>query len=176
LSEDAASGFGRASGASTSTSRRSKASRIRGIPRTHHDAEVAEELVNDELDRRFFRDRYDAEKIYMAAMADLGDGRHSSAEIATHMRLRHKEVSVRRSSSLIEKGLIYNPIATGAAGPECSRIHSAGAPLGEPDLVPPRCEMTLTLGQPPGTYNGTPLEDILRVIIKAGGQNDHGTS
>jgi hypothetical protein len=82
---------------------------------TLRDAEVAEELVNDELDRRFFRDRYDkateAEKIYMAAMADLGDGRHSSTEIASHMRLRRKEVSVRRSS-LIEKGLIYDPIAT----------------------------------------------------------------
>lgn len=34
--------------------------------------------TNDELDRRLFRDRYDkatkAERIYMAAMADLGDG------------------------------------------------------------------------------------------------------
>jgi len=42
---------------------------------TLRDARVAEELVNDELDRRFFRDRYEkateAERIYMAAMADL---------------------------------------------------------------------------------------------------------
>lgn len=82
---------------------------------TVRDAEVAEELVNDELDRRFFRDRYEkateAEAIYMAAMADLGDGRHSSTEIAARMRMNQKELSVRRAG-LIDKGLIYNPVGT----------------------------------------------------------------
>lgn len=82
---------------------------------TVSDAQVAEELVNDELDRRFFRDRYEkateAEAIYMAAMADLGDGRHSSTEIAAHMRMNQKELSVRRAG-LIEKGLIYNPVGS----------------------------------------------------------------
>jgi hypothetical protein len=76
------------------------------------DAEAAEDIVNDELDRRFFRHRYEkateAERIYMAAMADLGDGRHSSGEIAAHMGMTPKELSVRRFA-LIEKGLIYNP-------------------------------------------------------------------
>jgi hypothetical protein len=76
------------------------------------DAQVAEELVNDELDRRFFRDRYEkateGEAIYMAAMADLGDGPHTSTDIAEHMGMRQKELSVRRAG-LIEKGLIYNP-------------------------------------------------------------------
>lgn len=80
---------------------------------TFRDAQVAEELVNDELDRRFFRDRYEkateAEAIYMAAMADLGDGRHSSGEIAGHMGMKQKELSVRRAG-LITKGLIYSPI------------------------------------------------------------------
>ena len=79
------------------------------------DAETAEELVNDELDRRFFRDRYEkateAERIYMAAMADLGDGRHSSGEISKHLGMAPKELSVRRAG-LIEKGLIFNPIGT----------------------------------------------------------------
>jgi hypothetical protein len=79
---------------------------------TLQDAEAAEDIVNDELDRRFFRDRYEkateAERIYMAAMADLGDGRHSSGEISAHMGMTPKELSVRRSG-LIEKGLIYNP-------------------------------------------------------------------
>jgi hypothetical protein len=77
------------------------------------DAQIAEELVNDELDRRFFRDRYEratgAEAIYMAAMADIGDGRHSSSEIAAHMGMQQKDLSVRRAG-LIEKGLIYNPV------------------------------------------------------------------
>src|SRR5579863_402271 len=79
------------------------------------DAEAAEELVNDELDRRFFRDRYErateAETIYMAAMADLGDGGHSSTDIAAHMRMSQRDLSVRRAG-LIEKGLIYSPIGT----------------------------------------------------------------
>lgn len=79
------------------------------------DAHIAEELVNDELDRRFFRDRYEkateAEQIYMAAMADLGDGRHSSAEIAEHVGMSPRELSVRRAG-LIEKGLIYSPVGT----------------------------------------------------------------
>jgi hypothetical protein len=77
------------------------------------DARAAEELVHDELDRRFFRDRYEkateAEAIYMAAMADLGDGRHSSGEIAAHMAMTQKDLSVRRAG-LISKGLIYSPI------------------------------------------------------------------
>jgi AAA ATPase domain len=82
---------------------------------TLRNAQVAEELVNDELDRRFFRDRYEkateAERIYMAAMADLGDGSHSSTEIASHMRMNQKELSVRRAG-LIDKGLIYSPAGT----------------------------------------------------------------
>lgn len=79
------------------------------------DVEVAEELVNDELDRRFFRDRYErateAEQIYMAAMADLGDGRHTSSEVAVHMGVKGRDLSVRRAG-LIEKGLIFNPAGT----------------------------------------------------------------
>ena len=82
---------------------------------TLDDVEIAEELVNDELDRRFFRDRYEkateAEQIYMAAMADLGDGRHTSAEIARKMGVEQREVSVRRAG-LIEKGLIFSPVST----------------------------------------------------------------
>jgi AAA ATPase domain len=74
------------------------------------DALAAEEIVFEELDRRFFRDRYDtateAERIYMAAMADLGDGSHSSAEIAKRMQMTVKGVSVRRDG-LLKKGLIY---------------------------------------------------------------------
>ena len=82
---------------------------------TLDDAQAAEEVVDDELERRFFRDRYekatDAEKIYMAALADLGDGRHTSAEIADHLGTTQRAVSVRRAN-LLQKGLIYNPVDT----------------------------------------------------------------
>jgi AAA ATPase domain len=75
----------------------------------------AEDLVNDELDRRFFRDRYEkateAERIYMAGMAALGDEPRTSADIAARMGKRQAAVSVRRDR-LIKKGLIYNPVDT----------------------------------------------------------------
>ena len=74
---------------------------------TLRDAETAEELVNDELDRRFFRDRYEkateAERIYMAAMADLGNRRHSSGEISKHLGMAPKELSVRRDKVCVCK-------------------------------------------------------------------------
>jgi hypothetical protein len=77
------------------------------------DALAAHELVTDELDRRFFRDRYDtateAERIYMAAMADLGPGGHSSADIAARMGLTVKGASVRRDG-LLKKGLVYSGV------------------------------------------------------------------
>jgi hypothetical protein len=83
-----------------------------GSPIGIQDARAAEEVVHDELDRRFFRDRYDkatdAEKIYMAAMADLGDGGHASRRIAEHMQMSQAQASVRRAG-LLGKGLIYNP-------------------------------------------------------------------
>lgn len=79
------------------------------------DALTAHEFVTDELDRRFFRDRYDtateAERIYMAAMADLGPGSHSSSQIAAHMDLTVKGASVRRDG-LLKKGLIYSRVDT----------------------------------------------------------------
>lgn len=64
----------------------------------------------------------------MAAMADLGEGSHSSAEIAAHLQASQRELSVRRAG-LIEKGLIYNPIASELDftvpqfGPYLRRIH-----------------------------------------------------
>lgn len=82
---------------------------------TLDDARAALEVVNDELDRRFFRDRYDKatemERIYMAAMADLGDGPHPSGGIAAHMDRTAKSVSVVRDG-LLKKGLIFNPLDT----------------------------------------------------------------
>jgi antitoxin VapB len=71
--------------------------------------------LSDELDRRFFRDRYDtateAERIYMAAMADLGPGSHTSSDIAAGMGLTVKTASVRRDG-LLKKGLIYSRVDT----------------------------------------------------------------
>ena len=76
------------------------------------DVRAAEDLVDDALDRRFFHDRYerasDAEKMYMSAMADLGDDPRPSAAIAERLGMTTQQLSVRRKD-LINKGLIYNP-------------------------------------------------------------------
>jgi AAA ATPase domain len=86
-----------------------------GSPIGIGDSRAAEELVNDELDRRFFRDRYEkateAERIYMAAMADMGDGPRTSSDIAEYLRMTPGQLSVRRAG-LLAKGLIYNPRRT----------------------------------------------------------------
>jgi hypothetical protein len=74
---------------------------------TLDDAHATNEIVNDELDRRFFRDRYDEatemERMYMAAMADLGDGPHTSRAIAERMERTPKSMSVARDG-LLKKG------------------------------------------------------------------------
>jgi len=80
---------------------------------TLDDARAAEEVVSHFLETRFFKDRYDraseAERIYMAAMADLGPGAHSSRAIADHMNAKTSALSVVRGR-LLEKGLIYNEV------------------------------------------------------------------
>ncbi len=86
-----------------------------GSPISVDDVHAAHDLVTEELDRRFFRDRYntasEAERIYMAAMADIGPGPHSSTEIAQRMGKTTRQLSVRREA-LLRKGLIYSPLDT----------------------------------------------------------------
>jgi AAA ATPase domain len=77
------------------------------------DVALARPRANRELVDSFFRPRYDratpAERRYMHAMADIGDGPVSSAEVAA--RLGHDQpsrVSPQRDG-LLTKGLIYAP-------------------------------------------------------------------
>lgn len=82
-------------------------------PISRSDVERAHPTVLNELDEGFFHVRVeratDAERRYMAAMADLGDGRQRSGAIAS--RLGHgssSAISLTRDS-LLKKGLIYSP-------------------------------------------------------------------
>jgi hypothetical protein len=65
-----------------------------------------------ELDRSFFRVRYDrltpAERRYMRAMAELGPGPHRSGDIAETLGQKVTTVAPRRNS-LIAKGMIFSP-------------------------------------------------------------------
>jgi len=81
-------------------------------PVTVQDVENAGVVARAELDRSFFRVRFDrltpSEKRYMRAMAELGPGPHRTADIAERLGRRPQQVAPLRSS-LIAKGMLYAP-------------------------------------------------------------------
>lgn len=76
------------------------------------DIKVAAKFALRELDQNFFRVRYDRctnrEREYLAAMAELGAGRHRSGDIANAMGESVNAVAPIRGN-LIKKGMIYSP-------------------------------------------------------------------
>jgi hypothetical protein len=76
------------------------------------DVARASEAAIEQLDASFFRVRFDrltpAEKRYIRAMAELGEGPHRSGDIAERMGLRVTSAAPIRSA-LIRKGMIYSP-------------------------------------------------------------------
>lgn len=81
-------------------------------PITVHDVEQATPTAIASLDESFFRVRFDrltpAEKRYLRAMADLGEGPHASAIIAEHLGRKPSSLGPVRAS-LIAKGMTYVP-------------------------------------------------------------------
>lgn len=81
-------------------------------PISFEDVQRASPRVRDELDEEFFGMRLarttSAERRYMAALAELGDGPQRSAEVARRLGKDQRLTSPQRAS-LIEKGLIYGP-------------------------------------------------------------------
>jgi len=76
------------------------------------DVQAAEPVVQSKLDDEFFHVRFEkatpAERRYMAAMADLGDGPCRTGEVAKRLGIGVSSTSVHRDA-LIKKGLIYSP-------------------------------------------------------------------
>ncbi len=83
-----------------------------GSPISLQDVETASVESMGALDESFFRVRFDrlrpAEKKYLRAMAELGDGPHRSGEIAGVLGGRSQGFGKVRDS-LIEKGMIWSP-------------------------------------------------------------------
>jgi hypothetical protein len=83
-----------------------------GSPITLADVQAAEPVVEAKLDEEFFHVRFEkatpAERRYMAAMADLGDGPYKTGDVAGRLGGRAGSSSVHRDS-LIKKGLIFSP-------------------------------------------------------------------
>jgi hypothetical protein len=74
--------------------------------------EIATKLAIQELDRSFFKVRFDrctpSEKKYMRALAEFGHGKHRSGDIAEKLGVKVNSVAPTRSA-LIKKGMIYSP-------------------------------------------------------------------
>jgi len=81
-------------------------------PITRADAVSATGLAIQELDASFFRVRFDrltpAEKRYLRAMAELGEGPHRSGDIA-HLLNRDVQAVAPIRATLIGKGMVYSP-------------------------------------------------------------------
>lgn len=81
-------------------------------PITRENAKSATDLAKLELDASFFRVRFDrltpAEKKYIRAMAELGEGPHRSGDIA-HLLKRDVQAVAPTRATLISKGMIYSP-------------------------------------------------------------------
>lgn len=79
---------------------------------TIDDVNRATVLAIPELDRSFFKVRFDrctpSEKKYMRALAEFGEGKHRSGDIAEGLGVKINSVAPTRSS-LIKKGMIYSP-------------------------------------------------------------------
>ena len=76
------------------------------------DVGVATTLAIEELDRSFFKVRFDrctpSERHYMRALAELGQGTQRSGDIAERLGVKTTSVAPTRSA-LIRKGMIYSP-------------------------------------------------------------------
>lgn len=82
-------------------------------PISARDVESADALINEALDRRFFKDRFemasDAEQRYLAAMADVGDGSVRTAAVATQAGYKDSASASVVRDSLLRKDLVYSP-------------------------------------------------------------------
>ena len=81
-------------------------------PITIHDVRNASRASIANLDRSFFRVRFDRltgrEKEYLLALAQLGTGNQRSGDIAEALNVKPQSVAPIRSG-LIKKGMIYSP-------------------------------------------------------------------
>jgi AAA ATPase domain len=82
-------------------------------PISAEDVQGVRELIDDALDRRFFKDRFemasDAEQRYLAAMADVGEGSVRTAEVASRAGYKDSASASVVRDSLLRKDLVYSP-------------------------------------------------------------------
>jgi hypothetical protein len=82
-------------------------------PITARDVQGARALIDEALDRRFFKDRFemasDAEQRYLASMAEAGDAPVRTAEVASLAGYKDSASASVVRDSLLRKDLVYSP-------------------------------------------------------------------
>jgi hypothetical protein len=76
-------------------------------------AQSANAVAQDQLDSGFHRSRWSrataAERRYLAALADLGDGPQSTADVSGRLSTTQQRTAVQRQNLIDVKGLLYSP-------------------------------------------------------------------
>jgi hypothetical protein len=76
-------------------------------------ARSADSIAQEQLDSGFHRSRWNratpAERRYLAALADLGDGPRPTAEVSARLGLTQQQTAVQRQNLIDVKGLMYSP-------------------------------------------------------------------
>jgi hypothetical protein len=84
-----------------------------GSPITDRDAQAADAIAREQLDSGFHRARFNrataAERRYLAAIADLGDGLQHTAEVSGLLGADQRRTALVRQNLIDVKGLIYSP-------------------------------------------------------------------
>lgn len=76
-------------------------------------AKSADAIAQDQLDSGFHRSRWNratpAERRYLAALADLGDGPQPTADVSARLGMTQQRTAVQRQNLIDVKGLLYSP-------------------------------------------------------------------
>jgi hypothetical protein len=76
-------------------------------------ARSADSVAQDQLDSGFHRSRWNratpAERRYLAALADLGDGPQPTADVSARLSMNQQQTAVQRQNLIDTKGLLYSP-------------------------------------------------------------------
>jgi hypothetical protein len=82
-------------------------------PITERDAKAANTIAREQLDSGFHRARFNrataAERRYLAAIAELGDGPQQTAEVSARLGADQRRTALVRQNLIDVKGLIYSP-------------------------------------------------------------------
>jgi hypothetical protein len=82
-------------------------------PITERDSKAADTIAQEQLDSGFHRARFNrataAERRYLAAIAELGDGPQQTAKVSARLGTDQRRTALVRQNLIDVKGLIYSP-------------------------------------------------------------------